>query len=93
MVAKAFNAETGPLTLSTDPAGERQGMQQFVAGAVSVFKTPAASHLLRVVDSRRALSRHKGARKAQQSRNHLAFRSGLLTNWKIVRDTNRPGTR
>jgi len=34
-----------------------------------------------------------GARKAQQSRNHLAFRSGLLTNWKIVRDTFGLGTR
>jgi hypothetical protein len=35
----------------------------------------------------------RGARKAQQSRNHLAFPSGLLTNWKIVRDTFGLGTR
>jgi len=42
---------------------------------------------------RRALSRRKGARKAQQSRNHPTFRSGPLTNWKIVRDTFGPGTR
>jgi hypothetical protein len=40
MVAKAFNAENGPLMLSTDPAGERQGMQQSMAGAVSLFKNP-----------------------------------------------------
>jgi hypothetical protein len=32
----------------------------------------------------------KGARQAQQSRNHPTFRSGPLTNWKIVPGTFGP---
>jgi uncharacterized protein (TIGR02391 family) len=54
MVAKAFNAETGPLTSQSDPAGERQGMQQFMAGAVSVFKNPRSHRNVDLADPREA---------------------------------------
>ncbi|MHC2277554.1 hypothetical protein ACVME8_004165 [Bradyrhizobium diazoefficiens] len=54
MVAKAFNAENGPLMLATDPAGERQGMQQFMAGAVSVFKNPRSHRNVDLSDPKEA---------------------------------------
>lgn len=54
MVAKAFNAETGPLALPDDPPGERQGMQQLMAGAVGVFKNPRSHRNVDLADPREA---------------------------------------
>ncbi|WP_080663993.1 TIGR02391 family protein [Bradyrhizobium elkanii] len=54
MVAKAFNAENGPLTLPSDPAGERQAMQQFMAGAVGVFKNPRSHRAVDLADPKEA---------------------------------------
>ncbi|MGY4465564.1 hypothetical protein ACVWWK_001246 [Bradyrhizobium sp. LB9.1b] len=52
--AKAFNAENGPLMLSSDPAGERQGVHQFMAGAVSVFKNPRSRTNVDLSDAKEA---------------------------------------
>jgi len=54
MVTRAFNAESGPLTRSSDPAGDRQGMQQFMAGAVSVFKNPRSHRNVDLSDPKEA---------------------------------------
>jgi uncharacterized protein (TIGR02391 family) len=54
MVARAFNAETGPLTRGSDPTGERPGMQQFMAGAVSVFKNPRSHRNVDLSDPKEA---------------------------------------
>ena len=50
MAAKAFNAETGPLAVPDDPAGERQAMQQLMAGAVGVFKNPRSHRNVDLAD-------------------------------------------
>jgi uncharacterized protein (TIGR02391 family) len=50
MAAKAFNSETGPLAVPGDPPGERQAMQQLMAGAVGVFKNPRSHRNVDLAD-------------------------------------------
>ncbi|MBR1034122.1 TIGR02391 family protein, partial [Bradyrhizobium liaoningense] len=85
MVAKAFNAENGPLMLASDPAGERQGMQQFMAGAVSVFKNPR-SH--RNVD----LSDPKEAAEMLIIGKRVFYRTGYARGWPRRRVTPGPSS-
>jgi uncharacterized protein (TIGR02391 family) len=40
MVVKAFHNETGPLRLDSEVSSERQAMQNFMSGAIGLFKNP-----------------------------------------------------
>lgn len=77
MAAKAFNSETGLLAVPDDPPGERQAMQQLMAGAVGVFKNPRSHRNLDLTDPKEA---------AQM----LIIASHLL---QIVDSRNRTGDR
>ena len=50
MVARAFNADNGPLSDAAKPDAERQAMQRLMSGAHGVFKNPRSHRNLDLND-------------------------------------------
>ena len=54
MMAQAFHSEKGPLRLQSEVDSERQALQQFMTGALGLFKNPRSHRNTDVADAKEA---------------------------------------
>ncbi len=55
LMRRAFNAQSGPLSEQSEPAAERQALQDLFAGAIGRFKNPGSHRRVSITDPAQAV--------------------------------------